>query len=147
MKKIYLLLILIIVLFIAGCGLGNKSNTETTPLLNTDEGNLGNDIIYAIEMNSDEFSPNILTINVGSTVEWINKDTVEHWPASAMHPTHTVYPGSDIKKCGTSEEKSIFDSCRGLKQNEGWSFTFNEKGTWSYHDHLNPKLYGKIVVN
>src|SRR3989344_4210357 len=75
-----------------------------------------------------------------------NKDPAEHWPASAMHPTHTVYSGSGIEKCGTSEEGNIFDACRGLKQDESWSFTFNEKGEWNYHDHLTTGLYGKAIV-
>ena len=71
---------------------------------------------------------------------------MEHWPASALHPTHTVYPGSDIQKCGTSEGDKIFDSCTGLNKGESFSFTFNEKGDWRYHDHLNPNLNGVITV-
>jgi len=61
-----------------------------------------------------------------------------------MHPTHTVYPGSDVKKCGSDE--SIFDACKGLEQGESFSFTFNEIGSWGYHDHLRASTTGKIVV-
>ncbi|MEK6834736.1 MAG: hypothetical protein AABX61_00550 [Nanoarchaeota archaeon] len=140
MKKIYLLLILIIVLFIAGCGLSNQGTgnvVKEIPPANT------------IEFTNGGLNPSDLIINQGDKITWLNKDDsgTEYWPASAMHPTHTVYPGSDIKKCGTSEEKNIFDLCRGLKQGESFSFTFNEKGIWGYHDHLNPKLHGKITVN
>ena len=63
-----------------------------------------------------------------------------------MHPTHKVYPGSDIEKCGTAEESNIFDACRGLKEGESYEFTFNEKGSWRYHDHLNIKNTGSIIV-
>lgn len=31
-------------------------------------------------------------------------------------------------------------------QNETFSFAFNEAGTWIYHDHLNAKMLGNIVV-
>ena len=101
---------------------------------------------YSVEITSSGFSPKELSINVGDTVIWVNEDTVGHWPASAMHPTHTVYPGSNIKKCGTSEEEGIFDACRGILQGESYSFTFNEVGTWGYHDHIVNGLYGKIIV-
>ncbi len=100
----------------------------------------------AIEITSSGFSPETLTIARGETVTWINRDSEKHWPASAIHPTHKVYPGSDIEKCGTSEENVIFDSCRGLASGESWSFTFNEIGSWGYHDHLDVGLRGKIIV-
>ncbi len=102
---------------------------------------------YTIEVTKDGFKPSTLTIDMGDTVKFINTDTIPHWPASANHPTHTVYPGSDIKKCGTDEQGLIFDACKGLSQNETFSFTFNNAGTWGYHDHLNAKLFGKIIVN
>ena len=99
-----------------------------------------------IEITSSGFSPKELTISVGETVTWVNKDTEAHWPASAMHPTHMVYPESDIKKCGTAEQESIFDACRGIPPGESYSFTFNEAGSWGYHDHIVNGLFGKIIV-
>lgn len=67
-------------------------------------------------------------------------------PASAMRPTHKVYPGSDIEKCGTAEESKIFDACRAIPAGGSWFFTFNEAGSWDYHDHLDAKNFGKIIV-
>src|SRR3989304_4060025 len=52
-----------------------------------------------IEMTSSGFNPGTLTISVGETVTFVNKGDAKHWPASDIHPTHTVYPESDIKKC------------------------------------------------
>ncbi len=102
---------------------------------------------HTIEITSSGFSPSSLEINSGDKVTWVNNGNAESWPASAIHPTHTVYPGSDIKKCGTSEEGKIFDACKGFANGESWSFTFNEKGTWNYHDHLQAGKVGKIIVN
>ena len=101
-----------------------------------------------IEITASGFFPKILTVSVGETVTFVNKDTAPHWPASDLHPTHTVYPGSDIKKCfdGTTDKSLLFDSCRALNGGESWSFTFNEAGTWDYHDHRNANLIGAIVV-
>ena len=130
MKKIYLLFLLGLVLLIAGCTQSDQSSTE---------GSSKNKIL-TIEITSDGFSPNPLIIGMGDRVTWINKDTVEHWPASAIHPTHEVYPESG----GCIGSK--FDACRGLKEGESWSFTFNEKGEWNYHDHLTTGLYGKVIV-
>ncbi len=143
MKKIYLLIILASVLLIAGC----TQNSEITPVQPNEKANTVSDKEpNTIVITSNGFSPDELKIKAGDTVTWINNDKNEHWPASAKHPTHTVYPGSDIKKCGTSEQDKIFDACKGLKEDESWSFTFNEKGTWFYHDHLDVSLFSKIIV-
>ncbi|MDP6642138.1 MAG: hypothetical protein QGF74_02040 [Candidatus Nanoarchaeia archaeon] len=93
------------------------------------------------------FNPPVLTINKGDTVTFVNKANRKSWPASDIHPTHTVYPGSGVEKCGTAEEGEIFDACRGLEKEESWSFTFNEEGVWQYHDHLRAALGGKIIVS
>ena len=99
-----------------------------------------------VEMTSNGFSPQTVTINKGDKVTWVNLDTNPHWPASASHPTHTVYPGSGIQKCGTAEQPNIFDACKELGPEETFSFTFNEVGEWNYHDHKNPSLFGKVIV-
>ena len=99
-----------------------------------------------VEITSIAFSPRIITITTGETVTFINKDSSTHWPASNLHPVHTTYPGSNIGKCGTADEKNIFDACRGLLPGEHYSFTFTKKGRWPYHDHLHPNTGGTIVV-
>ena len=93
-----------------------------------------------IEITSAGFSPAELKINTGDTVIFVNKDTAGHWPASAVHPTHGVYP--EPGGCIGSK----FDSCKSLAQGESWAFTFNQKGTWKYHDHVSPGSRGIIIV-
>ena len=99
-----------------------------------------------IKITANGFEPKEVEITKGTKVTWINEQPNPSWPASAVHPTHEVYPGSSIKKCGTSEQDKIFDACRGLNQGESWSFIFNEIGEWYYHDHLNSSWKGEIVV-
>ncbi len=92
------------------------------------------------------YEPQNVTIKMGGTVTWTSATDREDWPASAMHPTHTVYPGSGIEKCGTAEQPGIFDACKALANGESFSFTFNEVGEWPYHEHLAVKTFGKITV-
>jgi plastocyanin len=99
-----------------------------------------------ITYTSSGFLPSTITVSVGETVTWVNESGSDMWVASAFHPTHTVYPNSDIKKCGTAEAAGIFDACEGVASGESWSFTFNSAGEWNYHDHLNVSKFGKVVV-
>ena len=101
---------------------------------------------HRIEITSSGFSPKTITIKTGETVNFVNKDTKFHWPASNLHPVHNTYPGSGIRKCGTAEEPTIFDACHGLSQNQQFTFTFTHQGRWPYHDHLNPSNSGTVVV-
>lgn len=78
------------------------------------------------------FSPTTLTIKSGDTVVFKNNGSKDFWPASAIHPTHTIYPEFDAKK--------------GIAPGATYSFTFTRIGSWKYHNHLNPSLTGTITV-
>ena len=117
----------------------NLNNEEETQILEEPK-------TYTIEISSNGFSPEELQINKGDSVIFLGADEELHWPASNIHPTHRIYPGSGIEKCSTTEKDSLFDSCRSLNQGESFTFTFNQLGTWSYHDHLNGGLRGIIIV-
>lgn len=136
MMKIYVFLMVGVFLF-SGCvpiTMEEEVVVEEIP-----EGNV-------VVITSAGFEPKTLSIKKSKIVTWINKDTRKHWPASDIHPTHTVYPGSGIVKCGTPEAENIFDACKGLEQGESYSFKFDEVGFWDYHDHLRPSLKGTIIV-
>ncbi len=85
-----------------------------------------------ISMTDTGFTPSTVTVSAGTTVVFDNNGQGSHWPASAVHPTHQVLPG--------------FDALRGLSTGEQYSFTFTQKGTWGFHDHLNPQFTGSVVV-
>ncbi len=100
-----------------------------------------------VKITSSGFEPKALTVKAGTTVTFVNEDSNKHWPASAVHPTHEAYPGSSIKKCDTVDVMhQNFDACKGLAQGESFSFNFNEKGSWKYHDHLRTSSTGTIMV-
>ncbi len=99
-----------------------------------------------IKITEQGFDPSTVTIPVGTTVRFENAGTRPHWPASNIHPTHTLYPGSSVAKCGTADEPSIFDACRGIAPGASYSFTFDYVGSWKMHDHLAANHTGAIVV-
>lgn len=100
--------------------------------------------VFFIYMYDDRYEPEDITIRQGDKIVFVNKGKNNHWPASNIHPTHRLYPNSGIDKCGIEEE--IFDACRGIAPGDSYTFRFVHAGTWRYHDHLYPKLKGKIVV-
>ena len=99
-----------------------------------------------ITYTNSGYSPKQTAVSLGGTVTFKNESSRTMWPATAIHPTHTIYPESGILKCGTPEEPRIFDACEGIRQGGSWSFTFQELGSWGYHDHLNISRTGKIIV-
>ena len=124
---------------------GEEEADETTE----DEGPIGDPEFHALISYTDEgFVPESVNIERGQTVRFVNNASAETgtWPASAVHPTHTIYPGSGISKCDTSEQSSIFDACRELQPGEFWEFTFTEAGEWRYHDHTHAYHTGAVIV-
>ena len=101
---------------------------------------------HAIAYTDEGYSPKSLMIKAGDTVVWTNNSAQDMWTATALHPTHTVYPGSDIKNCGGESAKTMFDSCQRVARGESWSFLFTEQGTWNYHNHVGVSHTGSIIV-
>lgn len=87
---------------------------------------------YVVELREDGFYPRELNIHQGDTVQFETTRSKPFWPASNLHPTHTIYPEFD-------PQKPIFPT-------EQWSFQFDKPGQWKYHDHLFPNYRGDIVV-
>lgn len=92
------------------------------------------------------YSPSLLTIKTGDTVIFKNQSAQNMWTASAMHPAHILYSGTSLSEHCPDTTNTSFDACKGTLPGESWSFTFSKTGTWPYHDHLHPTLFGKIVV-
>src|SRR3989344_8089178 len=55
--------------------------------------------VHTVTFADNAFSPKELTIKKGDVVTWVNNSNQETRPASAIHPTHGVYPGSGLEKC------------------------------------------------
>jgi plastocyanin len=117
---------------------GQETVTNTMPALMAE-------VVY----NDTGFSPSEVILPPGGIVTWKNESKVDMWVASAMHPTHVVYNGTNLSthcKSGKPTSADIFDQCVGVKPGESWSFTFAKDGDWKYHDHITSGRYGAIKV-
>ncbi len=85
-----------------------------------------------VSITSSGFSPASITVEAGTTVTFVNNDTIPHWPASNPHPVHTTL--------------SAFDSKGKVQPGDSYSYTFTDEGTWKYHCHLRPGLTGEVIV-
>lgn len=94
-----------------------------------------------VHITKEGFVPSYIRIPVGGDIDWINKDTNPHWPASDFHPTHGQYPSKEKGCLG-----SALDACRTLDKGEYYSFIFDEKGEWGIHDHLHPGMTMTVEV-
>ena len=92
------------------------------------------------------FSPSELNIKSGDKIVFRNESSRPVWPASALHPTHAVYDGTNFDRHCAEGATPAFDACREVEPGGEWSFTFDKIGTWKYHDHLNASRTGTIVV-
>lgn len=77
-----------------------------------------------VKIDNFSFTPQTLTVPVGTKVTWVNKDDMPH----------TV----------TSESK-LFAS-RALDTDDKFSFTFQSPGTNNYYCAMHPKMTGRIIV-
>lgn len=85
-----------------------------------------------VQITAEGFVPATLQIDPGTTVTWVNADTEPHRVASNPHPDHSDLEG--------------LDSAENIDAEASYSFTFEEAGTFDYHDHLAPTTNGTVVV-
>lgn len=112
--------------------MGGESDIMDTPMMETRE----------VTYTDNGFFPASIEISSGDSVKFVNKSSRTMWIASAMHPTHSVYPEKSSDNCLGSS----FDACKALGQGESWSFTFNSAGSWKYHNHMRAVDGGTVVV-
>ncbi len=88
------------------------------------------------------FEPKSVSIKLGQKVTWVNESENSMWVASSKHPMHADYPEKTAKDC----LGSAFDQCEASAMGTSYSFTFNKKGSWNYHNHVAPNNWGTVVV-
>ena len=95
-----------------------------------------------ITYTDDGFSPADISITQGQRVRFLNDSREPTWPASGVHPTHSLYPEKESSDCLGSS----FDACTSLTRGEFYDFTFYYPGTWTFHDHVHAYNTGSITV-
>lgn len=83
-----------------------------------------------VRYTDNGFVPDKVTVNAGDMVEFINESSDVMWVASAPHPSHEKLP--------------TFDQFRSYKKGGIYRYIFEKKGTWEFHDHINPSRGGVV---
>jgi plastocyanin len=77
-----------------------------------------------VKIDNFSFGPVELTVPVGTTVTWTNRDDIPHTVVST---------------------EGVFKS-KVLDTDEKFSFTFSKPGSYPYFCSIHPKMTGKVVV-
>lgn len=77
-----------------------------------------------VKVDNYTFAPATLTVQVNTTVTWVNLDDVPHTIVS---------------------NDGVFKS-KALDTDDKYSFTFTKSGTYAYYCGVHPRMTGKIVV-
>lgn len=107
---------------------GNE-NKEQPPAGTPSPVVIPNEVLVQIGING--FSPMDFNIKAGGKVTFENSDKIDHQINSAAHPTHERFP---ILNAGL------------LKPGERKTVQFDNPGTYTYHDNLNPQFTGSFNV-
>jgi plastocyanin len=78
----------------------------------------------AVTIDNFNFAPSPITVAVGTTVIWTNRDDVPH---------------------NVTSTDKVFASPT-LDTDEKFEFTFQKAGTFNYYCTIHPKMAGKVVV-
>ena len=111
--------VIVIILIIGGFVLLKKPAINTTAIPSSQEPTQAGN---SVSIENFSFSPATLTVKVGDTVTWTNKDTATH-----------------IIKADSFTSTS-------LQQNGVYTFTFTTKGTFVYSCSIHPSMKGTIIV-
>ncbi len=142
MSQKNILIVVIVVLIIVAGGLlawyfmqdeevtstNTVTNTNSNATLNTAGEKPAKNVVWIID---GSFNPSVVTINTGDTVTWVNKDEISRQVASDPYPSNSALPNLESEP---------------LEINDEYSYTFDETGTWFYHDNLNPINKGTVIV-
>jgi len=77
-----------------------------------------------VKVDNFSFGPATLTVAVGTTVTWTNRDDIPHTIVST---------------------DKVFKS-KVLDTDEKFSFTFSKAGTYPYFCSIHPKMTGSVIV-
>lgn len=133
MRRLTITFAAIAALAAAGCGGGSSSSssapaasTPAAPATSTPASSGG---VVKVDMKNIQFNPKTVTVKKGTTVEWVNEDSVNHDVVKKSGPGPKFASGTgNIGSGGTYKQ------------------TFNAPGTIQYVCTVHPGMAGTIVV-
>ena len=127
MKKILITFcVLSLYVLLVACGTEEvaKESTETVEMTIVGEEPALSSGTAQVVIENSKFMPTDLVISVGTTVEWVNKDSMDHT---------VTFENGDLDEL--------------LPRGATGTFTFNEKGEFRYFCQLHPGMQGTVIVN
>ncbi len=91
----------------------------------------GREETVEVSLTSSGFSPKEITIAKGTKVVWVNNSGKTATVNSGPHPVHTSYQPLNLGNFNDGQNLEV---------------TFNETGTFKYHNHLNASQTGSVTV-
>ena len=123
-----------------------SDNRQSTTTVNIDASITPAPKTVTVIYGDNGFSPATVTIKKGDTVTFVNQSSRNMWVGSAMHPTHSVYDGTNLTSHCAAGATPSFDQCKDVSNGGSYSFTFNKTGSWGYHNHSASSHSGKVIV-
>ncbi len=94
---------------------------------------------YIIKLIDNQAKPSVLTVKPGQTVEFDASDGKPHDLAQGH--------GSEMGGYAAEHDHTVGGLESGkFNADEAYRLKFQDKGTFAFHDHLNPNIYATIVV-
>lgn len=109
----------------------NKTATTTSSQSQSSNSSTSQSAPNTIAYDGNKFSPATLTIKSGTMVTIKNTSSEDLQFQSDPHPTHTDDSDLNVGVVAPGQSKT---------------FTVTNKGTFGYHDHLNPSEKGTITI-
>jgi plastocyanin len=120
---------LAVALAASGCGSGGGGGSSS-PSAPASSASTGSPVpVTKIDMHNIQFNPKTITVKKGTTVEWVNQDSVAH------DVTKVSGPGQQFSS-GTGN----------LRNGDTYKQTFNTAGTIHYQCTVHAGMTGTIVV-
>jgi plastocyanin len=132
MKQRYVLPVAVIILLILGAVLWLGFFTKNKPTSRSFRTNavLPKEIVVKLDKNG--FSPKEVTIKTGTAVRWTNVSGDKQTVNSDNYPTNQLHRELNF---------GVFNNGSSVV------YIFTKTGTYGYHNQLNYKQAGKIIVN
>ena len=129
MRRFTILPVLLILLLVLATGCATSYATPTMSVMTTPTAGPTGGTTLTPAQTGDQvtiqnfaFDPIVLTVTVGTTVTWTNKDSAGHRPTFADFASGTLATGDTFQH------------------------TFDTAGTFDYHCSIHPSMTGKIIV-
>jgi plastocyanin len=108
------------------------STIQSNNIHTEEENKVSEDHVVQVVYTETGFSPSRIEIEIGTTVKFTNVTSGPLWVGSDPHPVHSDHPEFDAKK--------------DYLKDETYSYTFNQVGTYGFHNHKKSLYRGVVVV-